>query len=35
MWLDGAIDWNEVEDLVEESYRMTAPKRLVRQLDVG
>jgi predicted DNA-binding protein (MmcQ/YjbR family) len=33
MWLDVAIDWDEVADLVEESYRMTAPKRLVRQLD--
>ena len=26
--LDDEVDWDEVEDLVEESYRMTAPKRL-------
>ena len=28
IWLDIEIDWDEVADLVEESYRMTAPKRL-------
>lgn len=33
MWLDVAIDWDEVADLVEESYRMTAPKRLTARLD--
>ena len=32
-WLDVEIDWNEVADLVEESYRMTAPKRLSALLD--
>jgi len=26
------VDWDEVADLVEESYRNTAPARLVRQL---
>ena len=26
-------DWDEIAELVEESYRMTAPKRLVAQLD--
>ena len=31
--LDGAIDWGELADLVEEGYRMTAPKRLVALLD--
>lgn len=30
--LDGKPDWTEIAELVEESYRMTAPKRLVRQL---
>jgi predicted DNA-binding protein (MmcQ/YjbR family) len=31
---DGAgPDWDEVADLIEESYRMTAPKRLAAQLD--
>jgi predicted DNA-binding protein (MmcQ/YjbR family) len=33
IWLDVEIDWEEVEDLVEESYRMTAPKRLREQLN--
>ncbi len=31
--LAGAVDWDELADLVEESYRMTAPKRLVAQLE--
>jgi predicted DNA-binding protein (MmcQ/YjbR family) len=35
VWLDVDLDWEEVADLVEESYRMTAPKRLSRQLDPG
>jgi len=25
---DGAVDWDELEDLITEGYRMTAPKRL-------
>ncbi len=28
IWLDVELDWEEIEDLVRESYRMTAPKRL-------
>ncbi len=28
LWLDGEIDWDEVRGLIEESYRLTAPKRL-------
>ena len=32
-WLDGDVDWDELADLVEESYRRTAPKRLVARLD--
>lgn len=32
-WADVDLDWDELADLVEESYRMTAPKRLVAQLD--
>ena len=31
--LDAGTPWDRVADLVEESYRMTAPKRLVRALD--
>ena len=30
----GGEDWDEVRDLVVESYRLAAPKRLVAQLDV-
>ena len=33
LWLDGEIDWEELADLVVESYRMTAPKRLIALLD--
>ena len=33
IWLDGEIDWEELADLVIESYRMTAPKRLIALLD--
>ncbi|MDQ6604536.1 MAG: MmcQ/YjbR family DNA-binding protein [Chloroflexota bacterium] len=29
VWLDGVVDWGEVADLVDESYRMTVPKRLL------
>jgi predicted DNA-binding protein (MmcQ/YjbR family) len=32
-WLDVELDWDEIADLVEESYRMTAPKRLRVLLD--
>ena len=35
LWLDGEIDWDELADLVDESYRMTAPKRLSAQLESG
>jgi hypothetical protein len=31
-WLDVAQDWDELGDLIEESYRATAPKRLAAQL---
>ncbi|MGH2561761.1 MAG: MmcQ/YjbR family DNA-binding protein [Thermomicrobiales bacterium] len=31
--LDGKVDWDEVAELIEESYRMTAPKRLAALLD--
>lgn len=31
--VDDHTDWDEVAELVEESYRMTAPKRLVKALD--
>jgi len=30
VWLDVDQDWSQIEELVETSYRMTAPKRLSR-----
>ena len=34
-WLDlPEVDWDEVEELVTESYRLTAPKRLWRQVEL-
>jgi predicted DNA-binding protein (MmcQ/YjbR family) len=32
-YLDVPVDWEELADLIDESYRMTAPKRLVAQLN--
>ncbi|GAB4330916.1 MAG: MmcQ/YjbR family DNA-binding protein [Dehalococcoidia bacterium] len=33
--LDGdGVDWDEVADLLSESYRMTAPKRLLERFEV-
>jgi predicted DNA-binding protein (MmcQ/YjbR family) len=31
-YLDVPVDWEELADLIDESYRMTAPKRLLAQL---
>jgi predicted DNA-binding protein (MmcQ/YjbR family) len=31
--LDAAQDWDEIAELIEDSYRMIAPKRLVKLLD--
>jgi predicted DNA-binding protein (MmcQ/YjbR family) len=33
LWLDIEQDWDEVGELVDESYRMTAPKKLQAGLD--
>jgi predicted DNA-binding protein (MmcQ/YjbR family) len=33
VYLDVEQDWEELRDLIDESYRMTAPKRLVARLD--
>jgi predicted DNA-binding protein (MmcQ/YjbR family) len=33
IFLDGECDWDELADLIDESYRMTAPKRLIARLD--
>ena len=33
IWLDAGVDWGEVAELLRESYRLVAPKRLAAQLD--
>jgi len=33
--LDRGADWEMVESLLEEGYRMVAPKRALKQLDAG
>jgi len=33
VWLDNKPDWDEIAELVEDSYRLIAPKRLVQLLD--
>jgi hypothetical protein len=33
VWLDGAVDWAELADLLRDAYRLTAPKRLWALLD--
>ena len=32
IWLDLELDWDHIAELVDESYRMTAPKRLLKLL---
>ena len=31
--LDGAVDWTELEDIIEDAYRVIAPNRLIAMLD--
>src|SRR5690349_17239796 len=33
VWLDVELDWGFVADLLEDSYRITAPKKLIKQLE--
>ncbi|MDP9121326.1 MAG: MmcQ/YjbR family DNA-binding protein [Acidobacteriota bacterium] len=33
VWLDVAVDWDEISDLVLDAYRRVAPRRLVAELD--
>jgi len=35
MWLDRRVSWRDVAVVVQRSYRMTAPKRVVAKLDTG
>ncbi len=33
VWLDGAVDWEDLRELVHDSWRLVAPKKLVTQHD--
>lgn len=33
VYLDVPVDWDEIAEIVEDAYRMIAPKRLVAELD--
>jgi hypothetical protein len=33
VYLDVPVDWDEVAEIVEDAYRMVAPKRLLAELD--
>jgi hypothetical protein len=33
IWLDDAVDWSDVTDLLRDAYRLVAPKRLWALLD--
>src|SRR5258706_16466342 len=33
VWLDRDTDWNELAQLLDDGYRLVAPKRLVAQLE--
>lgn len=33
VYLDVAVDWAEIEEIVTDAYRMVAPKRLIQQLE--
>lgn len=35
VWLDGDCDWAELAELLRDSYRLVAPKRLAALLDEG
>ena len=32
VWLDRGVDWDELTELLRDSYRMTAPKRLLAKV---
>jgi len=33
VWLDGVVDWDDVDEFVRDSYRLVAPRRLGILLD--
>lgn len=32
VWLDGVVEWGDVDDFVRDSYRLVAPKRLATSI---
>ncbi|HEV2782227.1 MAG TPA: MmcQ/YjbR family DNA-binding protein [Actinophytocola sp.] len=35
VYLDVPVDWDEIAEIVEDAYRVVAPKRLVAELDAA
>jgi predicted DNA-binding protein (MmcQ/YjbR family) len=35
VWLDGPVDWAELDGLLRDGYRLIAPKKLVAELDAA
>lgn len=35
VWLDGDVDWKELAGLLRDSWKLTAPKRLVKAMNAG
>ena len=35
VWLDRSTDWDALDGLVRDAYRLTAPKRLIARIDDG
>jgi hypothetical protein len=35
VWLDGTVDWDEVDGLLRDGYRLIAPKKLIARLDAS
>ncbi|WP_436495283.1 MmcQ/YjbR family DNA-binding protein [Actinokineospora sp. HUAS TT18] len=35
VYVDVEVDWAEIAEIVDQAYRMVAPKRLVAELDAG
>ena len=33
VYLDVPVDWDEITEIVEDAYRMVAPKKLIEQVD--
>ena len=33
VWLDGNVDWDELRELLEDGYRLVAPKKLIARLN--